>query len=360
MLNSPLTTKEAERLRALRSYEILDTRSEPVFDDICRLASTICKKPIGFLSFVDEKRSWFKAKHSWVVSEIPLDASFCARAILTPQLMIVKDTLADERFRNNPMVQSDPGIRFYAAAPLTTIDGYAIGTLSVMDTQPGDLSEEERNHLVTLAGQAMSHLEARRSLAEMASSKRLLEEMGRAIRASEKQVFRFLETIPVGIFVIDRQGSPYYANHAAQQILGRGIAPGASTENLSEVYQSFIAGTLQEYPPEQTPIVRALSGESTMIDNMEIRRGETVIPLQVWGAPIHDDDGNVTYAIVAFMDIPGIAGQSVVSQFSMQQRTSSRSLNPSKRWCHGYWNRSAKVWIGNSEHSGFSIPTRNY
>ena len=124
-----------------------------------------------------------------------------------------------------------------------------------------------------------------------------------ALHESERRLAQFLEAVPVGVFVVEASGKPYYANQAAQQLLGKGIAPEATIDQLPEIYQVYLAGTQQIYPADQLPIVRALRGERATVDNQEIRQGDKIIPLEVWGNPIFDKDGRLVYAISAFKDI---------------------------------------------------------
>ena len=123
-----------------------------------------------------------------------------------------------------------------------------------------------------------------------------------AARESERTLFQFLEAVPVGVFVADTRGTPYYANHAAAALLGRGVVP-AEVGNLSEVYEVFRAGRDDLYPDEGLPLVRALHGETSHVDDMEIRRPDGRVALEVWGRPITEDSGAVRYAIIAFADI---------------------------------------------------------
>ncbi len=119
----------------------------------------------------------------------------------------------------------------------------------------------------------------------------------------EKKLKKFLEAMPVGVGILDANGKPYYGNQMAQQLLCQGRAPSFSPEELPEAFQLYIAGTNTLYPSDQLPGMRALKGESATADNLEIHRGDKVIPIESWGTPIFDDKGNVIYAIVAFQDI---------------------------------------------------------
>ncbi|MGK7900368.1 MAG: CHASE2 domain-containing protein [Hormoscilla sp.] len=124
-----------------------------------------------------------------------------------------------------------------------------------------------------------------------------------ALRESERRLAQFLEAVPVGIGVIDATGKPVFMNSQAKDLLGKGLAPDATPAELSEVYQNYIAGTDKLYPPEKLPIMRALRGEYTSADDIEIHQGDKIIPIEAWGTPIYDGSGKITYALVAFKDI---------------------------------------------------------
>ncbi|MBE9230056.1 PAS domain-containing protein, partial [Phormidium sp. LEGE 05292] len=123
------------------------------------------------------------------------------------------------------------------------------------------------------------------------------------LRASESQMTQFLEAIPVGIGIIDAAGRPYYANRRGIQLMGKEIDPTVPSDQISEVYQFYVTGTDQIYPSENLPIIRALSGERTTVDGIDIRQNNKTIPVEVWGTPVFDEQGNVAYAIAAFQDI---------------------------------------------------------
>lgn len=168
---------EKSRLQALRSYKILDTDPEKAFDDLVILAAHICETPVALISLIDSERQWFKSKVGVSISETSSEVSFCARAIQQPDLFVVPDASKDPRFSSNPFVISDPKIRFYAGAPLSSSDGYPLGTLCVVDVVPRQLTPSQENVLLALSRQVQAQLELRKNLMELRTA---LQERDRA------------------------------------------------------------------------------------------------------------------------------------------------------------------------------------
>jgi PAS domain S-box-containing protein len=168
--------EEAERLRALHDYGVLDTPPEAAFDELVALAARICGTPISLVSLIDENRQWFKAHHGLTLTETPRAVSFCPHVLSQPgELLIVPDANRDSRFTRNPFVTGEPGIRFYAGVLLRTPEGHAVGTLCVMDRQPRTLSPDQQEALRVLGRQVMAQMELHRSLHEAALNSTRLE-----------------------------------------------------------------------------------------------------------------------------------------------------------------------------------------
>jgi GAF domain-containing protein len=167
-MSAPIPLTEVKRLTVLWQYEVLDTVPEEVFDDLTELAARICEAPIAMITLVDEKRQWFKSKVGVTINETSRDISFCAHAITQSDLFIVPDATKDARFAKSPLVVSEPNIRFYAGAPLITPDGYALGTLCVIDKVPRELRPDQKQALRILARHVVTQLELRRHAKELA------------------------------------------------------------------------------------------------------------------------------------------------------------------------------------------------
>src|SRR5712692_10619121 len=224
----PVPSDEAARLEALRAYQILDTTPEQGFDDLALLASHICGTPMALVSLVDSGRQWFKARVGVTMSETPREISFCGHAIVGRDLFVVNDALKDERFATNPLVVSDPKIRFYAGAPLVTADGYAIGTLCVLDRVPRELSPEQQQSLRALGRLVLAQLELRRELDALAKT---VSDRDRAEEELDRLFFLSLDMFSIVGF----DGFFKRLNPAWEQTLGYSV-----TELLAKPYLDFV------------------------------------------------------------------------------------------------------------------------
>lgn len=173
-MKPPVPQNELERLRALQLFRVLDSGSEAAFDNLARLASAICETPISMISLIDENRQWFKSRVGVSATQTAREVAFCAHAINQSEVFVVGDASTDSRFAANPLVTSDPSIRFYAGAPLVVGDGLVLGTLCVIDSRPRQLTPAQLDALQVLRDAVVSQLELRRALADFRMVEQLL------------------------------------------------------------------------------------------------------------------------------------------------------------------------------------------
>ncbi|UGY93052.1 GAF and ANTAR domain-containing protein [Streptomyces gobiensis] len=175
---------EEARLAAVRRYEILDTPPDGAFDRVAALAARFVDTPMATVTIVDEDRIWFKAAHGLSgASEIGRDPGLCASAVLQDEPYLLPDTLKDPEAAANPLVTGELGLRFYAAAPIVTADGYRLGTVNVLGTEPRPIAPREADTLRDLASVVTDELELR--LASMHAV-----QLERELRASQEAEMR--------------------------------------------------------------------------------------------------------------------------------------------------------------------------
>ena len=200
-MKPPLPLDEETRLEALHRYHILDTPEEGVYDNIARLATHICGVPIAAVTLVDEDRQWFKARIGLEMRQTPREVSFCAHAITEQGVTMVSDMREDPRFADNPLVTADPAIRFYAGAPLVNPDGHVLGTLCVMDREPGRLTSDQLETLHALSRHVICQMEMRHAVGGqaliLAHLKQLQHETEQTYRAACVSAATYIfETVP--------------------------------------------------------------------------------------------------------------------------------------------------------------------
>jgi len=178
---------EALRIAAVRRYDVLDTPPDGAFERITRLAAKQFDVPISIVSIVDTDRIWFKSHHGVDAKEIGRDPGLCASAILGDEPWVVEDAQADPRTMANPLVAGELGLGFYAGAPLTTVDGFNLGTLCVIDHKPREFSSEQSDMLTELAAVVMDELELRLAARQTVSHELTLREQAERMAGALQQ-----------------------------------------------------------------------------------------------------------------------------------------------------------------------------
>ena len=267
MTKAPLPANETARLAALQRYEILDTSPEEAFDGLVRLACYVCNTPIALVSLVDSERQWFKARVGLDVSETSRDIAFCAHAITLPdQVMIVPDALKDERFAVNPLVTSDPNIRFYAGSPLVTEDGFALGTLCVIDKVPRTMTPEQVEMLRILSNRVITELELRRDIGRLRQEIQAREKAEAALSQQIKTLATIYKASHQISENLDLESIYQVAHQAIGQLMPADVVVisllDASAQEVEEVYLIDRGG---RWPNRRRPFLKGQGISSTVI-----------------------------------------------------------------------------------------------
>lgn len=212
-ITSPLPERELNRLESLYQYQILDTGPETVFDELVRLAAQIYQTPIALMSLIDTERQWFKSKVGLLATETPRDIAFCAQTILQSEPFIIADALQDPRYAANPLVIAEPHIRFYAGVPLINEDGFALGSLCIIDRVPRQQVASDMEALQTLAHQVVRELDLRRRLSGVTQQQNQFQKELQDMQAMFDHAFE-------GIARLDQQGQFLAVNRVYAGLLG--------------------------------------------------------------------------------------------------------------------------------------------
>jgi len=179
---APIPKNESIRLKNLLSYRILDTKREKHFDDLAELIAHVSNCQYALITFIDQKRQWFKSTRQIQISESARDISFCAHTIIQDGVMVIKDTKKDKRFFDNPFVTEGYKISFYAGAPIISAAGFKIGTVCALDKKPKDVfTSKQKNALKIIARQVTT-------LVELGVKNKLVSEQKDAIVAEAQKI----------------------------------------------------------------------------------------------------------------------------------------------------------------------------
>lgn len=200
---------ETKRLRALSSYNVLDTLPEKEYDAITRLASYICQVPVALITLIDRDRQWFKSTFGMDITQTSRADSFCTYTIQNDEILEVSNAAEDEVFGDNVFVKGEAHIRFYAGAPLIDPEGNRLGSLCVVDTVPRKLTYEQRDALRTLADEVMSHLVLRKQTMELQQS-----------LDAHKEFFNLFDTSPEVHLIADKNSNIQLINKSVSTVLG--------------------------------------------------------------------------------------------------------------------------------------------
>ena len=281
---------EPERLDVLRRYQILDTPPDGAFDHITALTAELLRVPIAIISLVDHDRVWFKSHHGLDVDTVGRDAGLCASAILSPDFYEVCDAKVDLRTLSNPLVAGSFGLRFYAAVPLRTHDGFNLGTLCVIDREPRELTKSESANLERLAAMVMDQMELQlsaRIIAGLEQEQRVMNEQLRqanAVSAEQEEQFRDLfEEAPVPYVYEGLDTHFIHINRAAMRILG--VRP----EEVTEIYgDTLLADTPGNKRAWEAALYSIEQGLETKDVILELHRKDNGKPVWVkwWSKPV--------------------------------------------------------------------------
>jgi len=254
---------ERTRLQTLDDYNVLDAPPAEAFDRITRIATRMFDVPIAMVNFIDQNEQWCVAARGMSARNAPRNLSFCTHAIKESSVMVVPDARKDERFAGNPFVTGEPGIRFYAGAPLIAPNGHRLGTVCLIDRRPHEgFSDGDKEALVDMAGVVMDELNLRRFAVDLNASKE-------AFRAANQQTQRILESITDAFFALDTDWTFSYVNARAEEMLDA-HRDDLLGENIWDAFPEAVESTFQhEYE-------RAVNEQTT------VQFVEYYPPLECW------------------------------------------------------------------------------
>jgi diguanylate cyclase (GGDEF)-like protein/PAS domain S-box-containing protein len=297
---------ERARLAALDRYQVLDTEPERDFDEITELAAFVCGTDMALITLVEVDRQWMKAKLGVDICSTDREVAFCDYAVQSRSSLVVPDATKDPRFARNPFVNGVSGsIRFYAGAPLLTPDGYVLGTLCVLGTEPRTLSDHQLRMLEALAHQAMTQLEQRRQ-AEALAEEVARHEIARTALTRRKQFDEaVMEAVSAGVVACDANGDVVLRNAVQRRLTGMGPNESIGQDRFHQLRQIHYADG-RALPDGQTPLRLAMDGRELNDVAMRIEQADgALLDVLVTARRIVSPEGEPLGAVAAFADITG-------------------------------------------------------
>ncbi len=286
---APHPDNEAARLEALYATGLLDTAMESVLQNIVDLAGQICGTSIALISLIDQKRQWFKANHGLDgVTETPRDIAFCSHAILNTGLMEVADATLDPRFSDNPLVLDFPNIRHYAGVPLVMASGHALGTLCVIDSKPGNLTESQQKQLQQLASMVTALFESRYQQSRLVQQK--LE--------SAAQATKFFRETPAMLYSVNNEGRLIKVSNCWLETMGY-----EREEVLGRHNSDFLTEESRQFVVEKALPQFARDGCIRDMPFQMIKKKGAVIDVLLSSTMYFDAKGTNTHSIGIFTDV---------------------------------------------------------
>ncbi|WP_338874720.1 PAS domain-containing protein [Spirosoma sp. SC4-14] len=286
-------SEETNRMAALKSYDILDSLPEQDYDDLAQLAADSCQSPIALISFIDDKRQWIKSSYGLSLREMPYNDSFCVQAIGLAQPLIISNARYDERFAHNPLVTGEPHIVFYAGVPLIDADGFALGVLAVIDTEPKQLTNRQLLSLRTLSRQIVRLVELRKLTGKLhlAEERHRLEKI--ALETNRKRFETLFNHAPIGlgllrgpdhVFELVNDRIAEMAGRRVEQMQGKPLLealPELAQQGLSEIFEA-VRQTGQRFVAPEIPV--------TLLRNNQLETAYFYASFE----PVQEPDGSVS------------------------------------------------------------------